>query len=186
MEFLASPEASLAGLFLSSFLAATLLPGGSEAVLFALLKLHPEQAVPAFVLATIGNTLGGMTTYGMARLIPEGKLPEKSGDAGTRSRGPACGDATVKADAAAASSSPASRIPLAGAMPPLRGAPSAARGRLVARHGAPILILAWAPIIGDALCAAAGWLRLPWLQCALWMALGKALRYGIVMAGANL
>jgi membrane protein YqaA with SNARE-associated domain len=125
----------LAGLFLSSFLAATLLPGGSEAVLFALVKLHPEQATAAFILATIGNTLGGMTTYGMARLLPEKKLPEKSA--------------------------------------------------VVARHGAPILILAWAPIVGDALCAAAGWLRLPWLQCALWMALGKGLRYGVVMAGAN-
>jgi membrane protein YqaA with SNARE-associated domain len=137
MEFLASPEAAnlgLLGLFLSSFLAATLLPGGSEVVLFALLKLHPEQAVPAFVLATIGNTLGGMTTYGMARLLPEKTVPRKSA--------------------------------------------------VVVRLGAPILILAWAPIIGDALCAAAGWLRLPWLQCALWMALGKALRYAVVMAGA--
>jgi membrane protein YqaA with SNARE-associated domain len=175
----------LAGLFLSSFLAATLLPGGSEVALFALLKLHPEQATAALVLATLGNTLGGMTTYGMARLLPAKKLPEKSGDAGTRSRGPACGDATVKADAAAASSSPASRIQLAGAMPPLRGAPSAARWRLVARHGAPVLILAWAPIVGDALCAAAGWLRLPWLACALWMALGKGLRYVIIAAGAG-
>lgn len=136
MELLATPEAGLLGLFLASFLAATLLPGGSEAVLFALLKLHPEQAVPAVILATLGNTLGGMTTYGMARLLPVAKLPEKSA--------------------------------------------------VVARHGAPILILAWAPIVGDALCAAAGWLRLPWLPCALWMALGKGLRYGVVMAGASL
>jgi membrane protein YqaA with SNARE-associated domain len=136
MEFLATPEAGLLGLFLSSFLAATLLPGGSEVVLFALLKLHPEQALPALILATIGNTLGGMTTYGMARLLPVAKLPEKSA--------------------------------------------------VVARHGAPMLILAWTPIVGDALCAAAGWLRLPWLQCALWMALGKGLRYGVVMAGASL
>jgi membrane protein YqaA with SNARE-associated domain len=137
VEFLASPEAAnlgLVGLFVSSFLAATLLPGGSEVVLFALLKLHPDQAVPAFLLATLGNTLGGMSTYGLARLLPEKKLPEKSA--------------------------------------------------MVARHGAPILILAWAPIVGDALCAAAGWLRLPWLPCALWMALGKGLRYGVVMAGA--
>jgi membrane protein DedA with SNARE-associated domain len=78
MEFLATPEAGLLGLFLSSFLAATLLPGGSEVVLFALVKLHPEQATTALVIATIGNTLGGLTTYGMARLLPERKLPEKS------------------------------------------------------------------------------------------------------------
>jgi len=49
------------------------------------------------------------------------------------------------------------------------------------RHGAPALILAWAPVVGDALCAAAGWLRLPWQACALWMALGKAARYGILV-----
>ena len=135
MEFLASPEAGLLGLFLSSFLAATLLPGGSEVALFALLKLHPEQTVPALILATIGNTLGGMTTYGMARLLPQHLVPPKS--------------------------------------------------VMVARRGAPILLLAWAPIVGDALCAAAGWLRLPWLPCALWMALGKGLRYVVVALGAG-
>ena len=51
------------------------------------------------------------------------------GDAEAWSRGPACGDATVEADAAAALRSSASRIPLAVATPPLRGAPSAASGR---------------------------------------------------------
>ena len=34
---------SLRTLFASSFLAATLLPGGSEAVLFGVLKLNPQQ-----------------------------------------------------------------------------------------------------------------------------------------------
>jgi membrane protein YqaA with SNARE-associated domain len=57
---------------------------------------------------------------------------------------------------------------------------------LTRRWGAPVLILAWAPVIGDALCAAAGWLRLPWLASALWMALGKAARYGVVIAGGGL
>ena len=41
-----SPEAGIAGLFVASFLSATLLPGGSEAVLFALLKLHPHDTHP--------------------------------------------------------------------------------------------------------------------------------------------
>jgi Cu(I)/Ag(I) efflux system membrane protein CusA/SilA len=58
---------------------------------------------------------------------------QKSGDAGARSRGPACGDATVEADAVAALRGSASRIPLAGATPPLRGAPSAASGRPATR-----------------------------------------------------
>jgi membrane protein YqaA with SNARE-associated domain len=131
MEWLMRPDVGLAGLFLSSFLSATLLPGGSEALLFAVLRVHPEQATMALVLATIGNTLGGMTTYGMARLVPQ-KLAER---------------------------------PLA----------------MARRWGTPVLALAWAPVIGDLLCAAAGWLRLPWLPSALWMAAGKAARYAAVL-----
>lgn len=48
------------------------------------------------------------------------------------------------------------------------------------RHGAPLLALAWLPVIGDALCVAAGWLRLSWPACLAYMAAGKALRYGVV------
>ena len=44
----------------------------------------------------------------------------------------------------------------------------------------PALLLAWAPLIGDALCVAAGWLRLHWLPCCLFMALGKLGRYWLV------
>lgn len=65
--------ASLTALFVGSFLAATLLPGGSEAVLFGVLKLHPEALWPALAVATLGNTLGGMTSYGIGRLLPPGK-----------------------------------------------------------------------------------------------------------------
>jgi membrane protein YqaA with SNARE-associated domain len=57
-------------LFVSSFLAATLLPGGSEAVLFGVLQLHPDQRWAALAVATFGNTLGGMSSYLIGRLIP--------------------------------------------------------------------------------------------------------------------
>lgn len=60
-------------LFSSSFLAATLLPGGSEAVLFGVLKLHPEQVLPALGVATLGNTLGGMSSYLIGRILPQKK-----------------------------------------------------------------------------------------------------------------
>ena len=66
-----SEDASLWALFLSSFLAATLLPGGSEAVLFAVLKLHPGQYWLALAVATLGNTLGGMSSYLIGRIIPQ-------------------------------------------------------------------------------------------------------------------
>jgi membrane protein YqaA with SNARE-associated domain len=68
-----SEEASLWTLFGSSFLAATLLPGGSEAVLFAVLKLHPGQYWLALGIATLGNTLGGMSSYLIGRIIPQRK-----------------------------------------------------------------------------------------------------------------
>ncbi len=48
------------------------------------------------------------------------------------------------------------------------------------RWGSPALLLAWAPLIGDALCLAAGWLRLHWLPCCLFMAIGKLARYWLV------
>jgi membrane protein YqaA with SNARE-associated domain len=66
-------DTSLWALFGSSFLAATLLPGGSEAVLFGVLKLYPEQLWPALGVATLGNTLGGMSSYLIGRLIPQKK-----------------------------------------------------------------------------------------------------------------
>ncbi len=65
------PNTSLWALFASSFLAATLLPGGSEAVLFGVLKLHPGEMWPALAVATLGNTLGGLSSYLIGRLIPQ-------------------------------------------------------------------------------------------------------------------
>ena len=62
---------SLWTLFASSFLAATLLPGGSEAVLFGVLKLHPGQWWTALAVATLGNTLGGLSSYVIGRILPQ-------------------------------------------------------------------------------------------------------------------
>ena len=50
------------------------------------------------------------------------------------------------------------------------------------RYGAATLLLAWAPVVGDGMCVAAGWLRLAWLPCLIYMAVGKAARY-LVVAG---
>lgn len=121
---------SLYALFLSSFFAATLLPGGSEAALFAVLKAYPETLWVALVIATIGNTLGGMVTLVMGWLLPQTQQLKH--------------------------------------VDKLRS------------YGPPALLLAWVPLIGDALCLAAGWLRLnPW-QAALFMAIGKFARYGLI------
>ena len=47
----------------------------------------------------------------------------------------------------------------------------------VKRHGAPALLLAWLPIVGDALCVAAGWLRVHWAAALGFMAIGRLARY---------
>ena len=132
MEFAA---AGLAGLFLSAFVSATVLPGNSEIVLVAFLKAFPDRAVAAVAVATVGNTLGGLTTYGVGRLLPQRKAP-----------------------------------------------PQRALG-WVRRYGAVALLLSWLPLVGDALCAAAGWLRIPVWAAALAMAAGQLARY-VVLAQA--
>jgi len=51
------------------------------------------------------------------------------------------------------------------------------------RWGPPALFLSFVPLAGDALVLAAGWLRLPPLYSALWIALGKGFRYLLVVLG---
>jgi membrane protein YqaA with SNARE-associated domain len=131
MENWLSPNASLWSLFASSFLAATLLPGGSELVLVGVLKMHPQLYWPALVMGTVGNTLGGLSSYFIGRIFPKPHTPN-------------------------------------------RGL------QYVQKFGSASMLFAWAPLIGDALCVAAGWLRLNWLWVTLFMAAGKFLRYLVV------
>jgi membrane protein YqaA with SNARE-associated domain len=52
----------------------------------------------------------------------------------------------------------------------------------VRRYGAPVTLLAWLPIIGDALSVAAGWLRIHWAAVLGFMAAGRLARYVVVAA----
>ncbi len=52
------------GLFLSAFLAATILPLSSEVVLTSLL-LHDDSAITLVATATLGNVLGSLTNYAL-------------------------------------------------------------------------------------------------------------------------
>jgi membrane protein YqaA with SNARE-associated domain len=54
------------------------------------------------------------------------------------------------------------------------------RAAWLRRRGAPALALAWLPVVGDALCLLAGWLRLPVAPVALWLVLGKGARYALL------
>ncbi|HET9822296.1 MAG TPA: YqaA family protein [Burkholderiaceae bacterium] len=53
------------------------------------------------------------------------------------------------------------------------------------RFGAKACLLSWLPVVGDPLCAVAGWLRLPFWPCVLYMAIGKFARY-VTMTAALL
>jgi len=55
------------GLFLASFLAATILPFGSEVVFAGLIALG-MNAWTCVIIASVGNWLGGMTNYLLGRL----------------------------------------------------------------------------------------------------------------------
>ncbi len=57
----------LFGLFLGSFLAASILPFSSDALYIAFIALS-DNVFGCFAIATLGNWLGGITTYCIGRL----------------------------------------------------------------------------------------------------------------------
>lgn len=128
---LALPGVGLPALFVVCLLSATLLPMGSEPALFALVKANPDLMWQALMVATIGNTLGGMINYAMGYGANKAITHERE----SRWFG------------------------------------------WLQRFGPKTLLLSWLPVIGDPLCALAGWLALPFWPCVFWMALGKLLRY---------
>ena len=65
-----SADTGLFALAASSFVAATILPGGSEFVLIGVLHRYPELLWQAIGVAAIFNTLGGLTSYALGRLLP--------------------------------------------------------------------------------------------------------------------
>lgn len=60
-------ELGYPGLFLATFLAATVLPFSSE-VMFTAMLLGPFDPLLCLVIASAGNWLGGMTSYFLGRL----------------------------------------------------------------------------------------------------------------------
>jgi membrane protein YqaA with SNARE-associated domain len=65
LSTLSLPETGLIGVFLIATVSATLLPLGSEPAVFALVKLHPDLFWLTILVATAGNTLGGVITWWM-------------------------------------------------------------------------------------------------------------------------
>lgn len=60
-----SGTSALWGLFFSAFVSSTLAPGGSEAVLAFLVSQGRHEAGMLVGVATLGNTLGALTTFAL-------------------------------------------------------------------------------------------------------------------------
>lgn len=163
LEWLSLPQFGLSTLFFVALISATLLPLGSEPAVAGLLQLNPGLFWPAILVATAGNTLGGGISWWMG--LGANKAWEKAQARRLR----AAEDAGLPPE-------PEERQP--------------SRHQLKARawlhrFGAKACLLSWLPLIGDPLCAVAGWLRLPFWPCLFYMAIGKFLRY-LLMTSAIL
>lgn len=65
--------------------------------------------------------------------------------------------------------------------PQLHGRTVEARAlQWLSRFGPKACLLSWLPLVGDPLCAVAGWLKLPFWPCMVYMAIGKFLRYAMM------
>lgn len=154
----ALPEIGLSAIFIISLVSATLLPLGSEPVVLAYVGLAPTMFWPAVIVATIGNTIGGVISYWMGVGAAKAyetwreKNPTESEEA-TENYGTKAGGRWYKLINA-----------------------------WLSKMGPKALLLSWLPGVGDPLCALAGWVRLPLGASIFYMAIGKFLRYTIMTA----
>ncbi len=130
---------SVWGLFFSSFIASTIFPGGSEAVLAYLVAEGSNPATQLVAVASFGNTLGALTTWFLGYLT-------------------------------------AKKYPLQQLLPGKKQQAIAS----VRRWGRWALLFSWLPVVGDGLCFAGGWLRLPLWTSTLAILLGKTARYVMI------
>ena len=140
---LALPQFGLSTVFIVALVSATLLPLGSEPVVFGLVKLNGAMFWPAVLVATAGNTIGGAISWWM-------------------------GYGAERAYERVAHHQPDHRAL-----------------RWLERFGPRACLMSWLPVVGDPLCAVAGFLKLPFWPCVGYMVVGKFMRY-LVMTSALL
>ncbi len=140
LTLLALPKFGLSTVFVVSFISATLLPMGSEPVVFGLVELNPDLFWPAILVATVGNTLGGGVSWWMG--LASHRVVDRYRHSSHHLRAL----------------------------------------QWLQRLGPKACLLAWLPLVGDPLCAVAGWLKLPFWPCLGYMAIGKLARYVLMTA----
>ena len=141
--FIMTDFAIYTGLFFSAFLAATLIPGSSEAVLVSLLIGGRGEPWVLLAVATVGNVLGSTANWACGRFLARFK------DRAWFPVSPRRYDQAVA---------------------------------WYGRYGLLSLLLAWVPIIGDPLTAAAGALRAPLVPFLAVVTVGKLARYLVVFS----
>jgi membrane protein YqaA with SNARE-associated domain len=135
LALLALPQFGLSTLFVAAFISATLLPVASEPALYGLLRINPDIFWSAILVATAGNTLGGVVDWWIGYGAHE--VADKYGHSRHHAKALA----------------------------------------YLERLGPKACLLSWLPLVGDPLCAVAGWLRLAFWPCVGYMLVGKFLRY---------
>ncbi len=127
------------GLFVASFLAATVIPLSSEIVLSVLIANGYDFGA-SLAVATIGNWLGGLSSYGLGYIGNWETLERYFG---------------VK-------KSKVVRVK-----------------KYVEQWGSPLAFLCWLPLVGDIFAVGLGFFKIRFPPVALWMLVGKLLRYAI-------
>ena len=130
------------GLFLGSFMAATVVPFSSDFLIIGSLAAGASPLL-AFIFATLGNWLGGLTSYYVGHLGKWSWIERWFG---------------VKEESL-----------------------ERQRGR-IERYGSVIALLTWAPFIGELFARGLGFYKINFYKSALFMLIGKALRFAFWIA----
>ena len=125
------------GLFIASFLGATIIPFSSE-VIFSLLIINGYDIKASLLIATIGNWLGGLSSYFLGRLGKWETLEKYF-----KLKKEKIYKFKTKID----------------------------------KWGSLLAFFCWLPIIGDPIAVSLGFFRTNYILVAVWMFIGKILRY---------
>lgn len=125
------------GLFIASFLGATIIPFSSE-VVFSLLIINGYDIKVSLLIATIGNWLGGLSSYFLGRLGKWETLEKYF-----KLKKEKIYKFKTKID----------------------------------KWGSLLAFFCWLPIIGDPIAVSLGFFRTNYILVAVWMFIGKILRY---------
>ena len=128
-------------MFLAGLLAGTVVPFSSEVVLVSLLMLGFE-GVPLLIVASIGNWIGGMSTYYVGFLGKTEWLEKYFGVAEEK---------------------------------------IIAFKKRLNKWGSFWALLSWVPIAGNLITAALGFFKVPMVPVAIYMMIGKVIRYAIII-----